>query len=338
MVDATKSNATEDKFSGLDEKIAYFRVRALEKSTHLSYASHRKAYFSFCEEYSIPPVPASPLQIARYTAHLASRLSANSIPKYLNIIRILHEEAGLGDPHIGDMFLVQQVRRGIEKEKGKGAKRVKPITPQILLSIRERLVLTEFNDAAIWAVCVLGFFGLLRRSNLLCPGLNDFDPQKHLARQAVSVSPEKISIQLNWAKNNQFKERSRVLILPSCPNHPLCPVAALSNYLALAPHLLPSHPLFWRLKQSGYTPMSYSFFCKCFQNILNSIGLDGKLFGTHSLRRGGATWGFQRGLSSDAIRALGDWQSDAYMAYLEVNTDFREKLVRELYINLPTHA
>jgi hypothetical protein len=34
-------------------------------------------------------------QAARYVADLSSRLKPSSIPKYLNIIRILHLEAGV---------------------------------------------------------------------------------------------------------------------------------------------------------------------------------------------------------------------------------------------------
>ncbi|XP_046555988.1 uncharacterized protein LOC124265238 [Haliotis rubra] len=57
-----------------------------------------KTYFRFCLYFALIPVPASGTTLLRYRAFLARSLSPSSIPGYLNMVRLLHLEAGLDDP------------------------------------------------------------------------------------------------------------------------------------------------------------------------------------------------------------------------------------------------
>jgi len=47
--------------------------------------------------------------------------------------------------------------------------------------------------------------------------------------------------------------------------------------------------------------------------------LEPSFFSPHSFRRGGATFAFDCGLPLEIIKSLGDWQSDAYLIYLELS-------------------
>ena len=44
--------------------------------------------------------------------------------------------------------------------------------------------------------------------------------------------------------------------------------------------------------------------------------LPDKRDGTHSLRRGGATWLLVSGVSLDMVKSLGDWKSDVVLKYI----------------------
>ena len=60
--------------------------------------------------------------------------------------------------------------------------------------------------ATFWAVCLVAFFGLLRKANLLCKGSTQFNPSKHLRRQDICTAPEMIptpkwSPTLKWSPN-----------------------------------------------------------------------------------------------------------------------------------------
>ena len=115
-------------------------------------------------------------------AFLTRSLSASSFPTYLNAVRMLHLENGLPDPTKNNFHLATTLR-GIKRAKGLTVSQKKPITPQILLALRNQLNLDNPWHATFWAVCLVAFFGLLRKANLLCRGSTQFNPSKHLRRE-----------------------------------------------------------------------------------------------------------------------------------------------------------
>ena len=52
--------------------------------------------------------------------------------------------------------------------------------------------------------------------------------------------------------------------------------------------------------------------------MLNCIGRVSDAYGTHSLRRGGATFAASIGVPRHVIQAIGDWRSDAVDEYIKV--------------------
>ena len=66
------------------------------------------------------------------------------------------------------------------------------------------------------------------------------------------------------------------------------------------------------------THKSFTIFLK---KLLVRIGLDPDLWSGHSFRRGGATLLYRLGIDPLTIQACGDWSSDTFLRYLEVNID-----------------
>ena len=130
------------------------------------------------------PLPASTITLSRYAAFLARSLSASSIPAYLNVVRILHLEHGLKDP-TKNIFHLATTLRGIRRCKGCTVSQKQPMTPAMLLAIKSHLNLTDPVHATFWAVCLTGFFGLLRKANMLLKGVTKFNPLKHLRRSDI---------------------------------------------------------------------------------------------------------------------------------------------------------
>ena len=50
--------------------------------------------------------------------------------------------------------------------------------------------------------------------------------------------------------------------------------------------------------------------------MVKSVGLDPALYGSHSLRRGGASAAANAGVVSHVIARHGDWKSDAVFLYI----------------------
>ena len=76
------------------EAMSYKRS-AFALSTQITYKSQLRSFLNFCIDFDCVPVPASQETLICYVAHLARRLLPSSIPNYLNVVRLLHLEAGL---------------------------------------------------------------------------------------------------------------------------------------------------------------------------------------------------------------------------------------------------
>ena len=82
---------------------------------------------------------------------------------------------------------------------------------------------------------------------------------------------------------------------------------------------IPSGYKHWKL-----VPVTYPQFKAKFRDLISRTGRDDSTFSTHSLRRGGCTWGFKSSVKSELIQHHGDSVSQIYRDYLSY--DFKQKL------------
>ena len=290
--------------------------------------SQMRSYLPFCVYYGYQPFPAAVSTLNRYAAFLARSLSAPSIPAYLNAVRILHLEHGLTDPTKNNFHLATTLR-GIKRAKGVTVTQKKPITPQILLAIRNQLNLDDPWHAIFWAVCLVAFFGLLRKANLLCRGSTQFNPSKHVRRGDIVFFDDWAIVINRWSKTIQLSQRILTIPLPRIPQHPLCPYNALKHAFNLVPAPL-SGPAFVVPAPSGTLPLTYGKFDSMLQSLAAAMNLDPSQLSGHSFRSGGATLAFQAQIPAELIKRLGDWQSDAYRSYIHIPVKDRMLEVRQL--------
>jgi hypothetical protein len=64
-----------------------------------------------------------------FCAHLARFLSANSVPRYLNVVRLLHLEAGFKNP-LANNWELSSIQKGISRLHGKPPVQKSPNTFQ----------------------------------------------------------------------------------------------------------------------------------------------------------------------------------------------------------------
>jgi hypothetical protein len=222
-------------------------------------------------------------------------------------------------------YAVKLVLLGIKKRLGAEVHRKAAMTPERLMRLRGMWPMEDSDFIVMWAVTLTAFFGLLRISNVLSPSKLGFVLGKHLARQDFREESNGFVVTLFWAKNNQFRDRAPQVPLPCIPGHPLCPVAAVRRAFQATKGADPAGPAFVRKAVKGFTPVLYGWYSERFLQGVVDIGLERSEYGTHSLRRGGATWALKCGLSSDVIKKLGDWNSSAYQIYLEVALEDKQR-------------
>ena len=191
-----------------------------------------RAYLTFCRALNITPVPLSQNNLARYIAHLATKLSYCSIKQYINVIRIMHLEAGLPSP-LGISWHVKSTLMSCKRVLGDTHRPKLPITIDLLKAIFSQLDLTEPMHVAFWAACLAAFFSFLRKSNMFVQGPGG--PQALLRRQDVSFLPQGATLTIHHSKTIQNRERQLIIAIPHIPNSPLCPATALLLVHRLAP-------------------------------------------------------------------------------------------------------
>ncbi|XP_078360978.1 uncharacterized protein LOC144645323 [Oculina patagonica] len=308
----------------LEEEIFHFRSHTFSTNTKATYRTHRNSYLRFCQRMGYPPVPAQPEHICQYAAFLARSLKPASIPTYLNIISILHKEFNLPNP-LANNWPLNSLLTGIKRVKGQPPSQKLPISPDLLLRIHSRLNLRSSFDASFWAICLVSFFGMLRKSHFLASSASSFDPSQQLILSDLEMFPWGVLITLRWSKTIQFRERVVKIPLPLIQNSPLCPVAAIQRALSFIAHPPQPSPVFmWvDLTSLSLRIFTYSQFLKRLRAILQALGLSARDYACHSFRRGGASFAFQAGLPIDLINILGDWHSDAVLLYLTVPLSVR---------------
>ena len=78
---------------------------------------------------------------------------------------------------------------------------------------------------------MVGFFAMLRKSNLVPDAIKSFDPTKQLTRSHVEFREEIAVLAITWAKNIQFKQKIMEIPLFKILGSPLCPVMVLKALL-----------------------------------------------------------------------------------------------------------
>ena len=303
-----------------------YKSQSYATRTRQSYRTHRKCYLRFCAMLHYNPVPASTPVICRYAAFLARTHKFNSIKQYMNIIRLMHLEWDLPNP-LENNFHIQHVLRGVRRNIGDCVTQKLPITPAMLHRIRNTLDLSQARDANVWAICLVLFFGLLRKSSVLPVSRSLLSPSRVLTRSDITFSSAGMCLRIRNTKTIQHGERVLTLPMPMMVGHALCPVQATFNAFKFCPQVPATQPAFCVLPG---VPITGPSFDARLRSCLATAGFQPSRYSGHSLRRAGATWCFQVGVPAETIRALGDWRSSCYLQYISMNNNTIFNAVRSM--------
>ena len=101
----------------LDDKVRWLQEQVFAPSTRVTYASQRRLYQHFCVLGDINPVPLSQDNACRYIAFLSQKLAYTSIKQYINVIRIMHLDAGHANPFQGSWH-IDMLLKGTKRVSG----------------------------------------------------------------------------------------------------------------------------------------------------------------------------------------------------------------------------
>jgi len=292
------------------------RSKAYAESTKKAYSVHLKTYLTFCEIVKVAPVPLSQSDLSCYVAYLSTKICYSSIRQYLNIVKIIHLEAGFKNP-LEDSWHLSSLLKETRRSLGDRINPKLPITIEILWDIFDTINLCSDFEVCFWAACLVAFFSFLRKSNLLISTHAAFDRHLDLCREDFEFNCEYMLIEIRRTKTIQFGQRPLITPSPLVPGSPLCPAATTKLLFRRCPAPTDAPGFSYRGAGGNTRVLTYPEFLGALKLKLYGLGLDASQYGGHSFRRGGASSCFFKGnVSADQIKLHGDWASQAYQRYL----------------------
>ena len=306
----------------LDGKVAVYTIHGLAVSTTRNLKTHINAYVLFCTKYNLYPFPADGLQMRRYAAHLGDTLkSVDSIKNYISEVRTLHLLMDFPPPPCQE-YLYQLTIKGMHRDKAHVVRQAALVTPELLAECAKWVNAADGKELAAWTALLIGFYVMVRKSNLVPDSGATFNPMQQFTRGNFIKTHYGYEARIYWAKTIQFHDRC--LVVPVLPNLDLriCPVFWLDVLFGAVPASVVD-PAFGYVVKGQYVALSYAQLTAYLKNWAGRCGADEASFSSHSLRRGGCQWAAQCGIPHHVIKLLGDWKSQAYLRYLNMTLQER---------------
>ena len=210
--------------------------QALAPNTRSAYGAGILRFSEFCDKNNISEadrMPASNFLLASFVSEHAGSCSSSCIKNWMSGVKAWHDINGA--TWNGDDKLVQLARTTASK-KGSSFSRPQrpPITRAQLISLRNKIDISDNMNAAFWALALTAFWGCRRLGELTTPSSDSFNKLFHVRKIASSYSHENtsrppcISIDIPWTKST--KEKGAKVVL-TARDDLLCPVAAFLNHL-----------------------------------------------------------------------------------------------------------
>ena len=129
-----------------------------------------------------------------------------------------------------------------------------------------------------------------------------------------------VQVRIKQSKTDPF--RKGVMVYLGSTGGELCPVAAVSAYLAVRGRAPGPFFVF-----EGGEPLSREVFVRRVPAALREVGVDFDKYAGHSFRIGAASTAAAVDVEDSLIQRLGRWKSSAYLSYVHVP---RERLASVL--------
>ena len=277
-------------------------------STLDRYKGHWRRWQAWCEERAVSPVPAQAAHVAAYLARMLRWCVENSksfapIKMASACIHTAHELAGLSG-QVTAHPMVACVRTAAERILGRVPANPKQPLPK-RLCIAAALQCEARGEVMVAAFMLLCFAGFLRYSDAT-----------RIPACGVKFVKSGLELWIPSRKNDQCKHGTVVKIAKAAGVAAACPVRMLQKYLVHSPPTHDHAPLFRAPGLSTTWPYE-SARAAVLSALASSTGAAvsvlGRVFGTHSLRKGGATSAGNK-LPGDAktvamFLAHGGWRS-----------------------------
>ncbi len=301
---------------GVLDRAEFLLWNGIATGSHKTYDSGIRMYLRCMSKYRIAPFPATEAKLSIFCQWRVFErpVKWHTLRSNFTAIRSYHVEIGERLVFF-DMPGLQRVMRGVKRFLGISTDNRLAITPDILGRMFAFLDRNTIVGSLYRSAFSIALFGLLRCSEFAWSAKDD--PAKLLTRSSVLFEPDMsgVKINVNASKTDFFRKGCCIRIGcrcdPSKPNR-ICPVHELKHFMDSVPGL-PNEPLF---RLAGAI-LNRDMVTKMLDALCDRLGLDKKLFKSHSFRKGGATALKNAGVPDSVIKVIGRWLSNSYRLYVQ---------------------
>ena len=270
--------------------------------------SRWKAWAS--SKVGVSVIPAQPLTVSLYLAHLvresrSNNQSASAVETAVYSIRWAHNMAGLPTPT--DHSTVKAVLQGARRELSRPVRPKEPLSEQSLNHLADyyNKDSASLEVVRFLFIVIIGYSGLFRISEILAISLND-----------INILGSSMSITIHKRKNDQFREGHTSFFSRS--GKVTCPVSITERLISLLPSgtEFRSSPVVRRIIKSKKHERFHERLGICYSTALESIRKfispfvsNGKDYGTHSLKSGGASNSGFKQLKDELMDRHAGWKN-----------------------------
>ncbi len=305
----------------MDARARVTLVNGLAPGTRKNLRGHYRSFTGFLQAVGWTGTISVRI-LQRYIQYLSEKgLKATTIANYVAGVKFWVLLQG-GSTGVFDSIIIKLMLKGVARLHPHMPRQALPITIPILLDFHRLMDMKNPFQASMWALFLIAFFLMCRKSNLTPESAGSFDSAKQFVRGQFQFRKNVMLVTVRWTKTIQFGERKLVIPLVESRNSPLCPVHAFKHMCSLVP-AGPMDPAFCVRRKGILCPITYGQFSSCLKKLILQSSRDPAKFSSHSFRRGGASFAYQAGLSAELVKLWGDWKSDAFYQYLQVPMELK---------------
>ena len=295
----------------LDAEVSAAVTAAWSSNTLATRNSQWSKYFAFCRDINQVPLPATSQTVSRFLVFLGRTCKYSTINNYLSAVVALHKFYGYPS-EFRTSYLIKMLLRGLKAQLGDMTIQMQPLSVEQLERIHSDVVSTEL-DKTIWAMLILSFRSLLRKSNLVPDAP---DKLVHvLCRKDLVFYHWGLLLRVRSTKTLQCNEYVLEIPIYYVDNPVFCAASMVREHLAKYP-IHDDCPIFVKQGQTSLEVLLYREVLSFIKGAVEMIGLDPAEYGTHSMRRSGASFMHSNGIPLEDIMVMGDWRSLAVLDYL----------------------
>ena len=306
-----------------------------------NYLSSLRAWLTFSHECDYDWKRPTPMMMLSFAVYRHSGgLSTSSMWKEFGKIKSLLGDMGITMIALKDAPIVVNVIKGMEiiAELDGGKEKRYPCTTvhlrDCLGALKEVEGVSEDEKVIFGAMWPVMLFALLRIGEVIKKrrgsGWSSPLTWKDVTFYTCPrTQKEYVILRLPPSKTDKTGKKFKIVLERLEPQHSeICPVRALHQLKSR----LPGECLDWEVfeHRTQGVKISYERFTNVLKLCLNHSGYDDSKYHSHSWRIGGATVARAMGFTSDEIKALGRWMSDAYLVYTRPCLEHQGKLAARL--------